>query len=63
MLRLQVLKLVFGGTEPDGTTDGWTDRRDSRNSYLDIAFLKTNSVAQSKGEYVVCALEIHFVLN
>ena len=28
---LQVLKLAFGRTEPDG----WTDRRGSRNSYLD----------------------------
>ena len=39
MIRLQVLKLVFWRTEPDGqnhgTTDGWTDRRGSRNSYLD----------------------------
>ena len=36
MIRLQVLKLVFGRTEPDGRTDaGWTDGRGSRNSYLD----------------------------
>ena len=38
MIRLQVLKLVFGRTEErtDGRTDaGWTDGRGSRNSYLD----------------------------
>ena len=43
MIRLQVLKLVFGRTEldersngqTDGRTDGWTDKRGSRNSYLD----------------------------
>ena len=37
MIRLQVLKLVFGRTELDGTgrRDGWTDRRGSRDSYLD----------------------------
>ena len=33
------IKVNFGRTEPDGTgtTDGWTDRRGSRNSYLDEA--------------------------
>ncbi len=33
MIRLQVLNLVFGRTEPE--PDGWTDRRGSRNSFLD----------------------------
>ena len=40
MIPLQVLKLVFGPTEPDGgmngLMDGWTDRRGSRNCYLDM---------------------------
>ena len=43
MIRLQLLKLVLGRTEPDGRTDGrtnertdgWTDGHGSRNSYLD----------------------------
>ena len=36
------IEVRFGRTEPDGRTeprnDGWTDRRGSRNSYLDIFF-------------------------
>ena len=32
---------THGRTEPrnHGTTDGWTDRRESRNSYLDLGFI------------------------
>ena len=48
MIRLQELKLVFGGTEPrtkgrtDERTNGWTDKRGSRNSYLDV--MSENSI-------------------
>ena len=34
------IEVSFGRTEPNGRTDGrtngWTDRRESRNSYLDV---------------------------
>ena len=30
--------LEFLDTRTDGQTDGWTDRRGSQNSYLDIFF-------------------------
>ena len=35
MKRLQELKLVFRRTELEPQMSGWTDRRGSRNSYLD----------------------------
>ena len=38
--RLAGIEVRFGRTEPkpqtDGTTDRWTDRRGSQNSYLDV---------------------------
>ena len=46
MVRLQELALVFGHTEwteqTDGT-DGQTDRRGSRNSYLDKVFFQVEA--------------------
>ena len=39
---LQVLKLVFGQTEPDG----WTDIRGSQNSYLDEIYSSILSFKQ-----------------
>ena len=38
MIRLQEVELDFGHTEDGRQTDGWTDRRGSRNSYLDTIF-------------------------
>ena len=42
MVRLQEVELDFGHTEDGGrkTELGWTDRRGSRNSYLDWLIVK-----------------------
>ena len=54
MIRLQELKLVFGGTEPEPEprTDGWTDRCGSRNSYLDVGYDYVNNTELSLPEEI-----------
>ena len=54
MIRLQVLKLVLGRTEPDGRTDGQTDRHGSRNSYLDSKFFFHLSLYSDGSYNCVC---------